>query len=103
MSSQSEWFRNYRKYMLSPEWKSFRQQALRKYGKRCDCCRSVNQIQIHHLTYRGYNSGKTRLEEVRPLCWFCHESLKNKEHRATRLTGLTLLNWHKQTCKRNRR
>lgn len=65
----------YKAYLKSNEWKLFRKEAFKHYGKMCNrCFRTHLTLDIHHLTYvRLY---KELLIDVEVLCRDCHE----KEH-----------------------
>lgn len=86
--------------MLSPEWQRIRLNVFRKYGKRCDCCRAVGQIQVHHLSYANWRN--PNLNDVVPACYHCHAALKAEQSKSG-LKGHALWAWHKKNCKRNRR
>lgn len=63
---------NYKKYILSQDWKKKRQQVFDLRGKECEQCGSEHYIQVHHLNYE--NLGKEKMEDLQILCYQCHMS-----------------------------
>ena len=61
----------YASYLRSVRWKRFRAVVLILAGGRCADC-GENAEHVHHLTYARL--GNERLEDVVPLCRFCHEN-----------------------------
>lgn len=73
---QKDWD-EYNKYLLSPEWRLFRQKAFKHYGKICIKCGSKKYLQVHHLHYK--NLFHEKLEDVLILCEPCHMKVHNRK------------------------
>jgi hypothetical protein len=66
--------KKYYNYLKSNEWKSIRLDLLEIRGEKCERCASVNNLQVHHLTYDNlFNEAP---EDLEILCRSCHK----KEH-----------------------
>ena len=61
---------NYFAYIESPAWQSKRQEAFRKYGRKCSVCGSEANLHVHHKTY--VRLGRERLRDLQILCADCH-------------------------------
>jgi hypothetical protein len=59
----------YKDYIASDSWKGYRQAVLMKIPL-CIACFAVNDLHIHHLTYRRFK--QERLSDCVPLCYRCH-------------------------------
>jgi 5-methylcytosine-specific restriction endonuclease McrA len=62
--------KNYRKYINSKEWKLKRDAIVEKY-KKCSCCGSEENLNVHHLTYE--NLGNENESDLLLLCKDCHK------------------------------
>jgi 5-methylcytosine-specific restriction endonuclease McrA len=69
----------YIKHLTSPEWKRFRQRALRYYSNKCMLCGSILNLTLHHNTYE--RMGKERLTDVVVLCKSCHGAWHYRDKR----------------------
>jgi hypothetical protein len=63
----------YLKYIKSPQWFGKRQEAFAHYGRKCKNCKSTNQLEVHHLSYR--HLGYEPMKELMILCRKCHEAI----------------------------
>lgn len=63
---------DYHEYMKSAAWQRKRRKMFSKFGEFCQICRSSNDLQIHHKTYK--NLGREPLEDLQILCKACHEN-----------------------------
>lgn len=61
----------YQNYLLSAAWRDKREHVFKHKGKRCNICKSEDNIRVHHLTYDML--GKERLSDLVPLCKSCHD------------------------------
>jgi hypothetical protein len=61
---------SYDDYLSSPHWLQFKSRYFEKKARECDLCGDP-AVELHHITYR--NLGRERLQDVVPLCRFCHE------------------------------
>lgn len=59
-----------RDYLLTPEWKAKRRQALKFQGNHCQVCRSTNGLNVHHNTYERV--GEESMDDLAVLCRSCH-------------------------------
>jgi hypothetical protein len=67
---------NYYEYIKSPEWKNKREWALKFADYKCQVCRSVKNLNVHHSTYQ--NLGEEKPGDIIVLCKDCHEKFHNK-------------------------
>jgi len=68
---------DYQTYLLSSEWRLFRQKAFKHHGKVCKTCGSKEHLQVHHLHYK--NIFHEQLEDVVILCETCHEAVHGRK------------------------
>ena len=61
----------YRAYILSDKWRSFRHEIIVARGKKCERCGKAGRVELHHLHYRNFENEKP--EDVRLLCHPCHK------------------------------
>ena len=59
------------------DWEDLRQQVFQKYGHKCMCCNSTNDIQVHHIISLK-QGGTNNINNLMPLCKKCHEKLFHK-------------------------
>jgi hypothetical protein len=59
----------YKHYLQSDDWKEKRAAKLRKH-RRCQICRSKEQLDVHHLNYRRWID--VLQSDLRVLCRRCH-------------------------------
>jgi 5-methylcytosine-specific restriction endonuclease McrA len=62
----------YDEYMASARWHAIREWALALHGRRCQECGATAGLEVHHLHYDTL--GRERPEDLRVLCWRCHEA-----------------------------
>lgn len=70
---------DYKKYLLSPQWKEKRAVALNRAGNRCQLCNSKNKLEVHHRTYERI--GVEIPEDLTVLCHECHSYFSAKGKR----------------------
>lgn len=101
---------HYPEYLITEHWKNKRASKLKQVGNRCEICGSINDLQVHHLTYKLKN-GKCnlfceRLRHLMVLCRNCHQ----EKHGIARplsipqyneLTPLLFLNEKRELCFKN--
>jgi len=63
----------YKKYLKSEHWQSFRKEAIEHHGSFCSLCGGKEKISVHHLTYK--NRGHENLDDVVVLCDSCHKEI----------------------------
>jgi hypothetical protein len=60
----------YKTYLISDEWKQKRELVFQKKWRKCEKCKSENNLRIHHWTYiRIY---KEKVSDLFVLCNDCH-------------------------------
>lgn len=69
----------YRRYIDSKQWKQKRKEAFAFHGRRCKSCRSVDYLEVHHLTYKRFTCENVETD-LMVLCRSCH----NNKHAARR-------------------
>lgn len=63
--------RKIRAYEMSPEWHARAARFRRKF-RRCQACKRVRRLDVHHVTYRRAFAGKEWDRDLRALCRECH-------------------------------
>lgn len=63
---------DYKNYLLSAKWRLKREELFAVRSKICERCKSVNNIQVHHKTYK--NIFNEPLDDLEVLCKPCHMS-----------------------------
>lgn len=66
----------HRKYLSSSIWKDIRIRLFKVRGKRCENCRSLKSIQVHHLNYARVG-GDEKMSDLKILCRKCHKKVHN--------------------------
>jgi len=57
-------------YMRSSMWFKFRARIFRQRGAKCEECRCLESLELHHLHYKNFTREKP--EDVKILCIVCH-------------------------------
>lgn len=66
-----DWY--YNVYLKSDEWKEIRGRIIEKYGHKCACCGSSENLRVHHLYYNSASSNEQDDERnLVCLCDSCH-------------------------------
>lgn len=73
---KKERLKKYYDYLGSPEWRNKRQEVFNSRSKCCERCKRVDNLEIHHKTYK--NIYKEKLEDLQILCRSCHKSEHSK-------------------------
>lgn len=66
----------YEDYLLSPQWKSKKEQVFNRSGGKCEVCEINEATTAHHLTYEHLCCEP--LDELMAVCDFCHDVLHGK-------------------------
>lgn len=69
----------YKAYLQSDWWHQNRKVALERADKKCECCKSPIDIEVHHLTYE--HLGFERAHELVCLCKRCHEWIEEEKRK----------------------
>ena len=65
-------FNNYSEYLRSESWKSIRSEVLKRKGRQCSFCKTLQNIQVHHLSYKRKILRGRKINPLIPLCDRCH-------------------------------
>lgn len=57
-------------YLISPEWKAKRKQALKAANYSCQRCKAETDLHVHHISYK--NLFRENPEDLAALCPDCH-------------------------------
>jgi len=74
--TNDEWWRLYRLYLQSPQWRRKREARLILDRHRCVKCNAMRRLEVHHLSYR--NVGNEPMDDLRTLCKDCHDGVTEK-------------------------
>lgn len=69
---------DYHAYIASPEWFRLRNRKVKSVGFRCEWCRQVKNLNVHHLHYRTL--GHEDLDDLQVLCRQCHKHHHENGH-----------------------
>lgn len=72
-AKESKFWKKYKVYLASPEWKSKRERVLKRANRLCEGCLERQATQVHHLTYKHWS--EEFLFELVAVCDPCHERL----------------------------
>ena len=76
---------SYHEYMISEQWRDFREFAYKMLGRQCAKCGGSSHIELHHKTY--FRLGHEKVPDVVPMCRVCH----NRFHlQFSKTNGLSL-------------
>lgn len=68
---------DYSAYIESPQWQRKRSERMAIDRKQCVLCGSVQNLQVHHVTYeRLFNE---KMQDLMTVCHGCHEVLHDRE------------------------
>lgn len=60
----------YQEYLKSKHWRAFREYVFTMLGRKCQLCRSTENVSVHHNMYT--NLHRETLDDVAVLCDDCH-------------------------------
>lgn len=72
--SRRRWY--FWKYLRSKHWAGIRKRYFAIYKRICRHCKARKNIELHHINYR--NIYDVTLNDVIPLCRFCHQKEHNR-------------------------
>lgn len=65
---------NYEEYLMSQHWQDIRNKALkRKNYQKCECCSEVNNLHLHHSSYKWLGDSKNELRTLNSFCDHHHK------------------------------
>lgn len=73
----TQWWRNYRAYLESPQWRAKRYQVLQNAKWLCQECFSDQAEHVHHKHYQTL--GNEDLDDLQAVCRGCHEQIHGKQ------------------------
>lgn len=93
MSSQIVWRKKYNEVIHSFRWRYLRRRLIAMRGYRCQRCKSMGTLQLHHKTYKRL--GKELDEDLEVLCIACHKlaDKKRKQQADDRLYEARVNGW----------
>jgi hypothetical protein len=65
-------FKSYPDYVKSEFWRQIRARALKRAKHRCERCRSMRRLQVHHRAYDLATLAGTNIDSLTVLCRKCH-------------------------------
>jgi 5-methylcytosine-specific restriction endonuclease McrA len=65
--------RPYQKFLLTDYWKRVREAVKERDRHQCVQCKSLEILQVHHLTYDHHGDEMNHLEDLVTLCFKCHQ------------------------------
>lgn len=63
---------NYDKFLKSDYWNAVRLLILKRDCYKCTVCSSVDQLEVHHTTYKNHKNEHNNLQDLITLCSKCH-------------------------------
>lgn len=64
---------SYTEFLQTKYWSNTRRKILKRDGYRCVCCKSINQLQVHHLNYKHLGKEHMHLDDLTTVCRECHK------------------------------
>lgn len=70
-------FTNYQDFLKSDIWAATREKFLKKnktkpHWQKCHGCGTDKSLQLHHMRYKKINLTRISLNNIIPLCGYCH-------------------------------
>lgn len=79
---RSNWFKDYNKYLDSPEWREKRALVLKRDGNLCQCCLLNVATQVHHKSYEFVDlKGSEPAFDLVAICGPCHDRIEEIKKR----------------------
>ena len=69
---------SYVDFLKTNYWVNIRKKILKKYGYKCALCDNVNELNVHHRTYKNHGREHEHLEDLIVLCKECHAKFHDK-------------------------
>lgn len=63
----------YLEFLKSDYWNKVRNKVLERDGYKCKVCGSIDNLVIHHKTYKHHGSELKHLEDLATVCSSCHK------------------------------
>lgn len=71
----------YRERMQRPDWQVIRERIMTRAGMRCEVCRRLANLEVHHVTYARLGAEDDR--DLQALCERCHRDADRARERQT--------------------
>lgn len=68
----------YRAFIATEFWRLVRLKVLNRDRERCVVCRSTEELQVHHKTYKNHGYEDSNLDDLITLCLDCHSLFHSK-------------------------
>lgn len=69
----------HKKFVQSSYWKEVRLAVLIRDGKKCTVCQSIEELEVHHLSYKHLGSEHLFLGDLVTICRTCHRESHNMQ------------------------
>lgn len=76
-----QYYLTYRAYLRSAEWRALRTEALHRDQYECTVCETPNDLQVHHLHYKGIETMTFNVDQLKTLCETCHSRVHDLQDR----------------------
>ena len=63
---------DYKSFLKSRYWAEVRKLILKRDNYKCTVCKSTDNLQVHHTTYRNHRNEHNNLQDLLTLCEDCH-------------------------------
>jgi 5-methylcytosine-specific restriction endonuclease McrA len=74
---RESWLQEYSKYLNSPEWRTKREQVLKRDNYRCQACLNNYATQVHHKSYEFVDlAGSEPCYDLVAICTPCHDRIE---------------------------
>jgi 5-methylcytosine-specific restriction endonuclease McrA len=74
---KENWFKEYNKYLNSPEWRTKREKVLKRDNYQCQCCLNSYATQVHHKSYEFEDlTGAVPAFDLISVCGPCHDRIE---------------------------
>jgi 5-methylcytosine-specific restriction endonuclease McrA len=68
----------YPEFLKSDYWRKVRNKVLERDGYKCKLCGSVDNLVVHHKTYKNHNNELKHLEDLVTVCNYCHHKIHSE-------------------------
>jgi len=76
-------FIDYNEYINSDKWVERKKLYYKNNKKKCICCETTKDIQLHHITYNSL--GNELDKDIAPICEKCHKEFHKKHNHNDKL------------------
>jgi 5-methylcytosine-specific restriction endonuclease McrA len=72
------YYKSYRRYLQSEEWKELKRMRAFLDDNKCTRCGSTDRLQCHHKNYKGIEDMSFSLSQLETVCESCHKKIHKK-------------------------